>query len=323
MREIHPTAIVDSKATIADNVTIGPYTIVGPDVVLGDGCYIHNHVTLSGCTTLGKNVQVYPGAVVGGSPQDLKYKGEKTTLSVGDGCVIRECATLHVGTALGGGKTVVGNNNLIMAYVHVAHDCILKSNIVIANGAQLSGHVHVDDGARISGLAAIHHFVRVGTCSFVAGIAKLSIDVPPFTIADGHPARIRSLNKEGLRRRGLPEASIQAIKEAYRLCFHNTLSRAQAFEQLEAEGHTKIAEVALFVDFLKAIERGKNGRALEGEREVVPVNERDGRLNFKLSDGTAAEVKCEGCGKSVKAQQARAGSDEKPYCEVCFTKRFS
>jgi UDP-N-acetylglucosamine acyltransferase len=283
MREIHSTAIVDSKASIADNVKIGPYSIVGPDVSIGEGCVVHNHVTVSGCTSLGKNVHVHPGAVVGGLPQDLKYKGEKTTLSVGDGCVIRECATLHVGTALGGGKTVVGNNNLIMAYVHIAHDCILKNNIVIANGSQLSGHVHVEEGARISGLAAIHHFVRVGTCAFVAGIAKLSIDVPPFTIADGHPARIRALNKEGLRRRGL-----NGIQAAYRLCFHKTISRAQAFEQLDADGLTQIPEVAHFVDFLKAIERGKNGRALEGERETVPVNERDGRLNFKLP-GSSAE----------------------------------
>jgi UDP-N-acetylglucosamine acyltransferase len=285
MREIHPTAIVDPKATLADSVTVGAYTLVGPDVTLDEGCVIHNHVTLGGHTTLGKNVHVHPGAVVGGMPQDLKYKGEKTTLSVGDNCVIRECATLHVGTALGGGKTVVGANNLIMAYVHIAHDCILKSNIVIANGAQLSGHVHVDDGARISGLAAIHHFVRVGTCAFVAGIAKLSIDVPPFTIADGHPARIRALNKEAMRRRGLSEETVAGLKEAYRLGFHKTLSRAQAFEQLESRGYLKIAEVAQFVDFLKDIERGKNGRALEADREVVPASERDGRLNFKLRDG--------------------------------------
>ncbi|MCY3018029.1 MAG: acyl-ACP--UDP-N-acetylglucosamine O-acyltransferase, partial [Planctomycetota bacterium] len=185
MRHLHPTAIIDPKAQLADGVAVGPFSVIGPDVVIGEGCVIHNCATLTGCTTLGKNVQVFPGAMVGGTPQDLKYKGERTTLSVGDGTVVRECCTLHVGTELGGGKTVIGKNNLIMAYVHVAHDCELNNNIIIANATQLAGHVHIDDYARISGLVAVHHFVHIGTCAFVAGCAKLSIDVPPFTLAEG------------------------------------------------------------------------------------------------------------------------------------------
>ena len=283
MNSIHATAIVDKHARIADGVHIGPFSIVGPDVIIGEGCFIHNNVTLAGATTLGRNVQIHPGAVVGGPPQDLKYKGEKTTLSVGDNTVIRECCTLHVGTELGGGQTVVGNNNLIMAYVHIAHDCILKNNIVIANGSQLSGHVHVDDGARISGLAALHHFVRVGVCAFVAGCAKLSIDVPPFTLAEGHPAKIKALNKEGMKRRGLSNEAMDAVKTAFKLFFRDSEhSHAEALQRISDCGFEKHPEVKLFVDFLRETNAGKFGRALESKREVVPPSERDGKLNFKI-----------------------------------------
>ena len=165
-----------------------------------------------------------------------------------------------------------------MAYVHIAHDCRLKNNIVIANGAQLAGHVQVEEGARISGLAAIHHFVRIGACSFVAGCAKLSIDVPPFTLAEGHPARIRGLNREGLKRRGLKQEVQDAIKEAYKLCFRTDGSQEQAFQQIEASGTLRYPEVQHFVEFLKATARGRHGRALEAEREILPPEERDGRL---------------------------------------------
>jgi UDP-N-acetylglucosamine acyltransferase len=285
MSDIHSSAIVHPKAKLGSGVSVGPYSIVGADVVIGDHCKIENHVTVDGHTTLGKNVHVFPSAVVGGVPQDLKYRGEPTTLTVGDNTVIRECATLHIGTELGGGKTVVGSDNLIMAYVHVAHDCILGNKIVIANGTQLAGHVHIDDGARLSGLVAVHHFVRIGTCSFVAGCAKLSIDVPPFTLAEGHPARIRGLNREGLKRRGMSPEAQDALKEAYRLCFRSDLSQEQAFSEVSSRGCEKHQEVAMFVEFLKATARGKHGRALEAEREVVPADERDGRLGFKLPSG--------------------------------------
>jgi UDP-N-acetylglucosamine acyltransferase len=297
MGRIHPTAIVDPKARLGSDVSVGPYSVVGPDVVVGDGCIIQNGVTLTGCTTLGKRIHVFPGAVVGAVPQDLKYKGERTTLEVGDNTVLRECCTLHVGTELGGGRTVVGSNNLIMAYVHVAHDCKLGSNIVIANATQLAGHVVVEDGARISGLVAIHHFVRVGTCSFIAGCAKLSIDVPPFTLAEGHPARIRGLNKEGLKRRGLSAEAQDALKETYRLCFRDEIPQRQAFEQIAKLDLQRFAEVAIFVEFLKAVAQGKHGRALEAVREVVPAEERDGRLNFKLASSDDSEPRPSGSGQ--------------------------
>jgi UDP-N-acetylglucosamine acyltransferase len=286
MPNIHSTAIIDSKARLADDVSVGPYSIVGPDVTLGAGCVVHNHVTLTGCTALGENVHVFPGAVVGGSPQDLKYRGEPTTLTVGANTVIRECATLHVGTELGGRHTVIGANNLIMAYVHIAHDCKLKNNIVIANASQLAGHVEVEDGARISGLAAIHHFVRIGACSFVAGCAKLSIDVPPFTLAEGHPARIRGLNREGLKRRGLKTEVQDALKEAYKLCFRAEISQDHAFRQLEESGKAEFPEVRQFVEFLKATARGRHGRAREADRDILPPEERDGRLGGRNHEYT-------------------------------------
>ena len=282
MRDIHPTAIIDAKAQLDDGVKVGPFTVIGPHVKLGRDCVIHNHVTLAGNTTLGKNVEVFPGAAVGLPPQDLKYRGEPTQLSIGDNTIVRECATLHIGTELGGGHTSVGSNNLIMAYVHVAHDCQIKNNIVIANGAQLAGHVMVDDGARISGLVAVHHFVRIGCCAFVAGCAKLSIDVPPFTLAEGHPARIRALNKEGLKRRGLSAAAQEALKEAYRLCFRDGMPQEQAFKEIADRCCDKFPEVQMFVEFLKATAQGRHGRALEAERETVPPEERDGPLNFRI-----------------------------------------
>jgi UDP-N-acetylglucosamine acyltransferase len=285
MSSIHPTAIVDPKARIDADASIGPYTIIGPDVEIGAGSQIHNHVTIGGATTIGKQVQIHPGAVLGGPPQDLKYKGERTTLSIGDHTIIRECCTLHVGTELGGCRTVVGARNLIMAYVHIAHDCILADNIVIANAAQLAGHVHVHDGARISGLAALHHFVTIGTCAYVAGCAKLSIDVPPFTLAEGHPAKVKALNKEGMKRRGFSLEVMSAIRDAFKWCFRDSnLTRADALLKIEAAGYEKHPEVKLFTDFLRATAAGKFGRALEAEREVVPPDERDGTMNFKIKE---------------------------------------
>jgi UDP-N-acetylglucosamine acyltransferase len=284
MSAIHSTAIVHKSARIAAGVEVGPYTLIGADVVIGEGCVIHNHVTIDGATTLGKNVHVHPGAVLGGKPQDLKYKGEKTCLSIGDNCIIRECCTLHIGTDGGGGRTLIGNNNLIMAYVHIAHDCVIKNNIVIANASQLSGHVHVEDGARISGLAAIHHFVTIGACAFVAGCAKLSVDVPPFTLAEGHPAKPKALNKEGMKRRGLSDDAKMALKKAFKLCFRSEISEDEALKRIEEAGYEKFPEVKLFADSRRATAAGKFGRALEAKREVVPPNERDGNLNFKITE---------------------------------------
>lgn len=285
---IHPTAVVDPKAQIAEGVEIGPYSVIGPDARIGEGSVLLNHVTVIGHTTLGRECHVFPGAVLGGPPQDLKYKGGKTTLEIGNQNVIRECCTLNPGTELGGGRTVVGDHNLIMAYVHIAHDCLVENNVVIANCTQLSGHVRVYEGARLSGLAALHHFVRVGRCSFVAGCAKLSIDVPPFTLAEGHPARIRTLNLEGLRRRGVEGDALVALKKAFRLFFGDRgTPREEAYAELSKDEFTPFEIVKEFVTFVRETDRGANGRALEAQRCAVPPEERDGKLGFKVNTGSS------------------------------------
>jgi UDP-N-acetylglucosamine acyltransferase len=280
--------VVDSKARIADGVEIGPYSVVGPDARIGEGTVLLNHVTLIGHTSVGRECQIFPGAVVGGPPQDLKYKGGKTTLEIGDHNVIRECCTLNPGTELGGGRTVVGSHNLIMAYVHIAHDCLLENNVVIANSTQLAGHVQVYEGARLSGLAALHHFVRIGRCSYVAGCAKLSIDVPPFTLAEGHPARIRTLNMEGLRRRGVEGDALLALKKTFRMLFgERGAPREEAYAELSKNEFTQFEIVKEFVQFVQEMDRGVNGRALEAHRSAVPPEERDGKLAFKVDTGSS------------------------------------
>jgi UDP-N-acetylglucosamine acyltransferase len=280
---VHPTAVVDPRAQLADGVEVGPFAVLGPDVVIGEGTVIHNHVTVTGHTRIGAQCRVFPGAVVGSAPQDLKYKGSLATLEIGEHNIIRECCTLNPGTELGGGRTVVGHHNLLMAYVHVAHDCRIEDHVVIANSSQLAGHVHIYEGARISGLAAIHQFVRIGRCSYVAGCAKLSIDVPPFTLAEGHPARIRTLNLEGLRRRGLGGADLAALKKAFRLLFRSPgASRDKAYAELAAEQLDKLPVVAEFVKFVQEMDRGVNGRGLEAQRTPVPPEQRDGSLAFQM-----------------------------------------
>lgn len=289
MAKIHPSAVVDPKAHLASNVEVGPFSVIGPEVEIGSGTVVKNHVSVVGRTKIGAGCVVYPFAALGGSPQDLKYKGGNTSVGIGDGTTIREYCTINTGTELGGGRTAVGSRCLLMAYTHVAHDCILGDCVVLANGTQMAGHVLVEDGARVSGLAAIHHFVRIGACSFVAGMARLSIDVPPFTLAAGYPARVRGLNYEGLKRRGLAAETVRALREAFRLCYREQMPRKRAFEQLKEKGLLEIPEVARFVEFLRAVEDGRYGRAREATRVEVPPEERDGALAFRLDEGDDRE----------------------------------
>lgn len=282
MTDIHPTAAVDPQAQIGEGVRVGPFAYIGPDVKIGAGTIIHNHASICGCTTIGTHAQVHASAVVGGPPQDLKYKGGRTTLTIGDFTVIRECATLNTGTELGGGRTVVGNHNLIMAYAHIAHDCVLEDRVVVANAAQLAGHVHIEAGARISGLAAIHHFVRIGQGGFVAGCARLSIDVPPYTLAEGFPARIRGLNLEGLRRQNVDDETVMALKEVYRMLFRKEdLTHEQAYEEIKKRGLDKHALVDEFICFVQDTDRGRHGRAQEGTRVKISPEDRDGPLGLR------------------------------------------
>lgn len=264
--QIHPTAVVDPQASLGEDVEIGPYSVIGPGVTLGPGCRVDNHVTLTGNTTIGANNHFHSGSVVGSVPQDLKYRGEETELVIGEGNAIREFVTINTGTAGGGGKTVIGEDNLLMAYVHVAHDCVLGSHIVLANVATLGGHIRVEDGVRISGLAAVHHFVTIGRLAFVGGLAGVVRDVPPFAMVTGNPARIRGLNLEGLKRAGFDHEDTAALKEAYRLLYRSDYNRTQAIDEIRAQGLDEKPSSQELVRFLVASEQGRRGRGREAFR---------------------------------------------------------
>ncbi len=194
MTQIHPTAIIHPSAEIEDSVLVGPHSVIGPEVVIGAGTILHNHVTIQSLTTIGRDNMIYPFAVLGADPQDRKWDGERATCQIGDCNCIREHVTIHRGTGNGGGVTTIGSDNLIMVAAHIAHDCRLGDHITIANQVMLAGHVRVEDGASAGGGAGIHHFVTIGTCAFVGGLARITRDVPPFMIVEGNPAEVRAIN---------------------------------------------------------------------------------------------------------------------------------
>jgi len=251
---IHSTALVSKNAKIGDNVAIGPYAVIGDEVVIGAGTKIGNHCVVEGNTVIGKNCDIFTGAVIGSRPQDLKYKGEKVYLEIGDNNIIREYCTFNPGTE-DGGKTIVGSGNLIMAYSHVAHDCRVGNNCVLANGATLAGHVTIEDKAVIGGLVAIHQFVRVGMLSIIGGCSKVVQDIPPYSTCDGHPAAVFGLNLIGLRRHNVPKESIGLLDDAFRILFSSGLSIKHALEKLTKEVKLT-SEVAYLVEFIKKTERG-------------------------------------------------------------------
>ncbi|MEQ8276730.1 MAG: acyl-ACP--UDP-N-acetylglucosamine O-acyltransferase [Deltaproteobacteria bacterium] len=253
---IHASSIVDPKAELGEGVTVGPFSIVGPHVKLGDGVKIHSHAVIDGHTTLGREVQVYPQAAVGLPPQDLKYDGSATTLEVGDRTVIRECATLQPGSiGEGCGETVVGSDCLIMAYCHVAHDCRIGNRVIMANATQVAGHCTIEDFVILGGVTTVHQFVRIGTRAFTGASTRVVMDIPPFTTADGHPARLVGLNRVGLERGGMPEPVRRAIKQAYRAIFMRG-PYADALAEVEGTLAKEHEEVAYFCNFLRGSERG-------------------------------------------------------------------
>jgi len=252
---IHATAIVHPSARIDASVSIGPYSIVGEQVKIGAGTKIASHVVIERWTEIGRDNQIFQFASVGAGPQDLKYKGEETWLVIGDRNRIREFATLHRGTVDGGGRTVVGNDNLLMAYSHVAHDCEVHNRIVMANAATLAGHVEVEDNAILGGLVAVHQFCRVGCHAMISGGAMIAQDIPPYTIAQGDRAKTIGINLVGLKRRGFPEATIRGIKNAYKLMFRSGLRMEEALERIDSEFGT-IPEVQHFAAFIKGSQRG-------------------------------------------------------------------
>jgi UDP-N-acetylglucosamine acyltransferase len=251
---IHATAIVDPGARLDEGVEVGPFAIVGPGVEVGSETVIGPHAVIERDTTLGRRCLVGTGAVLGGDPQDLKYRGEPSCLDVGDETQIREYATLHRGTAATG-RTVVGRRCYLMAYVHVAHDCVLEDGVVLANAVQLAGHVHVEAQASIGGLTPVHQFVRIGRLAFVGGGSRVPQDVPPFSRAAGNPIKLYGMNSTGLMRAGVPREVRVALKHAFRLLFNSALTLSQAVEQLRAES-AQVPEVMQLVDFVISSQRG-------------------------------------------------------------------
>ena len=253
-RSVHGTALVDAAAELAPGVSVGPFAIIGPDVRVGVDTEIAARATIAGSATIGARCHIGVGAVVGGEPQDRKFKGEPSSVVVGDGTVIREYATVNRGTAASS-ATRIGRNCFVMTYVHVAHDCHIGDGVVIANAVQLAGHVRIDDHAQIGGSTPVHQFVHIGTHAFVGGGSRAPQDVPPYTMAAGNPLRLCGVNVEGLRRAGFDAEERLAIKRAYRLLFNSDLTRGEAIERLRFEAG-QLPEVMTLVEFVERSRRG-------------------------------------------------------------------
>jgi UDP-N-acetylglucosamine acyltransferase len=253
---IHPTAIIDPKAEIGEGVEIGPYSAIEKDVFIGEGTTIGPHVVIREGTHIGKRCQIFQFASIGEAPQFLGYKGEKTSLQIGDHNIIREFVTLHRGTMKGIGKTVIGNENFFMAYCHVAHDCQIGNQVIMANGATLGGHIMIEDRAIIGGLAAIHQFCRVGAHAIISGLTGISQDVPPYMMAAGSRAKLYGLNTVGLKRSNFSEKAILALKKAYRIIFRSGLTLEKALRAVEEDDIFQIPEVRHLIDFIQHSKRG-------------------------------------------------------------------
>jgi len=251
---IHPTAIVDKNAEIDASVEIGPYCIIQGNVIIKKGTKLLSHVVIQGRTGIGENCTISPFASLGGPPQDISYKEEDTSLFIGSNNIIKEYVTMNRGTIHGGGITKVGNNNFIMAYTHVAHDCMVGNNIIMANCATLAGHVEVSDSVIFAGLCAVHQFCRIGKHAFISGLTGVPKDVPPFMIAAGSRAKLYGLNVVGLERHGFPKEEISKLKKAYRILFRSALPLTESLKIIKEElAGEHIAEL---VDFIESSKRG-------------------------------------------------------------------
>lgn len=252
---INPTAIIHPSAELAEGVEIGAYCVIGEGVSIGAGTRIGPHTVIEKWTTLGKNNNISQFVAIGAAPQDLGYKGEKTEVIIGDNNVIREFVTIHRATTKQNKQTVIGSNNMLMNYVHVAHDCVLANNIVMANAATLAGHVLIDSFAIVGGLVAVHQHVRIGAYSMIGGATAVNKDIPPYVMAVGNRARLYGLNKVGLRRQGFSKEAIEGIKRAYTVLFKSRSALSEAIKTLDAE-LAPDAPARCFIDFIKGTKRG-------------------------------------------------------------------
>ncbi len=262
---IHQLSVIHPDAKIGKNVTIGPFTTIDADVVIGDDTWIAPHVSIMNGVRMGRNCKVFQGAIVGSTPQDLKYKGEKTLLEIGDNTILREYCTVNIGTTATW-KTVIGKNCLVMAYAHVAHDCIIGNNVVLANNVTLAGHIEIGDYARLGGMVAVHQFVKIGNDAFIGGGSLVPRDVPPFVLAARNPLSYAGVNKVGLVRRGYTSEQIENIRDVYRILFVRGHNFSQSINIIE-ETVPDTTEKTAVLDFLNQSTRGliKGFRASNGK----------------------------------------------------------
>lgn len=266
MAEIHPTAVIDRSAEIADDAVVGPWCVVGPKVRIGPRSILRSHVVIESHTELGADNVIYPFSTIGGTPQDRKYRGEESWCILGDRNHVREQVTIHRGTKVGGGVTRIGSGNLFMVGAHVAHDCQFGNEITVANAALFAGHVRVADYATIGGNAVFHHFVTIGSCTLVGGLARVVKDAPPYLVVEGAPARIRGHNFIQMARRGMSETAIDAVRTAYRRLYCEAGSAMSTrIGELRAQ-FPEIPQIQELCDALDASAAGTHGRALEAKR---------------------------------------------------------
>jgi UDP-N-acetylglucosamine acyltransferase len=253
---IHPTAVIDPGAEIDSNVEIGPYTVIAPDVLIRSGTIIGPHVTIDRYTTIGPDCHIFQHAAIGAVPQALKFKEQKTVVKIGRGTIIREFVTIHRGTDFGGEVTEIGEENFLMAYTHIAHDCFTGRRVIFANAASLGGHIRVGDFATLGAFVAVHQFVRIGDYAFVGAMSGVTKDIPPYVLASGIPrARLYGLNTVGLKRHNFSTETMLALKRAYRIVFRLGLTLNEAIERVTAEVD-QIPEVVNFIESIKSSERG-------------------------------------------------------------------
>lgn len=253
--EVHGTAIIGKNVELEEDVYIGPYSVLEGKVTIGRGSRILSNVVIEGVTTIGSNCTIHPFATIGLPPQDTKYKGEETSVRIGDGNVIREYISIHRGSVGAEGVTSIGDNNFLMAYVHVAHDCKLGSRITIANSVGLSGHVEVGDGAVIGGMAGVHQHTRIGAYAMVGGMSRISQDIVPYVIASGFDLKLYGINNVGLKRNGFSEETVNELKKAYKMLFREKLSLQDAIKKVQEELPYS-DEIKLLIDFIQKNKRG-------------------------------------------------------------------